>query len=142
MSDIVWKTPKRPLDEIIQDTDDYVVHGRGFLIENELWFDELASRGGHLRWWYGHLQHVYGTDDWNDQDVFDTVNIYFSITGASEFLLQHPEPEDFERETWKRLKWLIVDEFGFHVDQSFTWDMQDGPEEYFISDVMSAAQLQ
>lgn len=115
--DLVWKTRPRELNETVQFSDNYVVHGRGFLIENDVWFDEYTITGGHMPFYNEYIRHHYDKPeypgDWPEhvrkEYEGEDVPLYWSTTGAGSFLLQHPRYSNMDSEAWHRLYLLLED---------------------------------
>lgn len=101
-----WKTEPTTWDELIQVTDDYVVHARGFTIDEDIWLDEYSLRLGHHRCWNDLVRHEYGYPKWPDNvswtlysaQNIDRPAIYWSIIGDSMFTVQYPRLRNMGRE--------------------------------------------
>lgn len=96
--EVVWKTPHKKIPELVQTTDDYVVHARGIMVDNEVWFDEYCIATGHLNAWNKDIRNEYGLPrvtpnrDWNEYQLeyFEDIPLYFSYTGSNTFILKYP----------------------------------------------------
>lgn len=96
-----WRTPKKQWDELVQVTDSYVVHARGWTVENDIWLDEYAVKSGHKKWWSRQLEEEY---DGHWTDTYPNQVLYWSITGGSAFILQQPQLDNLTDESVFRLK--------------------------------------
>lgn len=120
-----WRCmPKKKAEDTVQYKHDYVVHSRGFVIDNDVWFDEYNINMGHNYFWNKHIGDEYGLPDYNGEwvpyrkehfDEDDPMPIYFSITGSNVLLVQHPRVEWMDGETVHRLK-MLVDDFELPDD--------------------------
>lgn len=114
---LVWQTRPRKLDETVQRSYNYVVHGRGFVLWDDVWFDEYAIKGGHMSCYNRVIRHRYDKpkyeSNWreNVRENFEDepVPLYWSITGGGAFLLQHPRLSHMTPESWNRLYLLMKD---------------------------------
>lgn len=101
------------MPETVQFTDDYVVHGRGFTVGEDAWYDEYALHFGHDRFWNTQIADSSDWpeyDDWRDIDEWaDDPTIYWSVTGAQTFIVQHPRVDTVSDEWWSLLYQLLDD---------------------------------
>lgn len=84
MNSLNWETAPKQWDQLIQVTDDYVVHARGWTVEDDILLDEYNAKLEHKRWWKEELGDKYGFS-WKDDRV-----LYWSITGSNSFIVQYP----------------------------------------------------
>lgn len=120
-----WKTPKVDVSESIHFEDDYVVHGRGFTIGDDIWYDEFAVYGGHIRLWNNVIVEEYDrfkeTKKWPTRINYpDDDILYWSITGEGVFILQYPVVEHMDR---GHIDMLVdtLDEIGFPDDAAVSF---------------------
>lgn len=116
-----WRAGKDDFDELIQVTDEYVVHARGFTVENEVWLDEYAVRSSHSSLWQQLLQDEYG-GSW--RNGFPNQTLYWSVTGTGVFLMQYPRIEDLTDEALYRLAHFLKS-FNVSGDTQLTWKVND-----------------
>lgn len=105
---LTWMTEEKSWDELIQITDNYVVHARGFTIGDDLYLDEYSLRSEHHRWWNDIVRHYYNLPEYGRRqnwNVYAGKNIeqtwvYWSINATGMFLLQNPKKEYLDEETF------------------------------------------
>lgn len=93
-----WKTEPIDYDDLLQVTDNYVVHARGFTIGNDIWFDQYALRLGHHRYWNDVVRYEYNFPEWEPYTswtLYSSQNIrqntvYWSIVGSGLIVIQYP----------------------------------------------------
>lgn len=86
--------------ELPQVTDSYVVHARGFSVGSDLWLDAYNLYEEHSKHWNELVRHEYDypelSVDWEDYaDSIDEPYLYWSITGTSTLIIQHPHADTF-----------------------------------------------
>lgn len=114
-----WKTSPTQWSELVQVTDSYVVHARGFTVDGDIWLDHYAVNGGHKRWWNNKLEEIYG-HSWDHENV-----LYWSVTGSGTFLMQFPRYEnatDVQKQNLKK----FLKTFGYPENEKFNWKMSGG----------------
>jgi len=94
-----WATSPCMWKDLLQVTDSYVCHARGWTVYDDVYLDRYNVMGEHKRWWSTWLSEEYGCD-WRETDK---QTLYWSVTGSSAFLLQFPHYEDIEDEAFGRL---------------------------------------
>lgn len=109
-----WRTRPRKWNDLVQVTDSYVVHARGFTIGEDVWIDHYAVHGGHKSWWNKKLEDEYD-HSWDHEDV-----LYWSVTGSGTFIMQYPRFPEASREQKKRLV-DFLDVFGYPENEKITW---------------------
>lgn len=86
--DLVWRFGETTADDIVHIESQICNHARGFVLDNDIWFDQYAVMMGHRFAWNSHISpHYPEAEKWID--VSDN-GLYFSITGSGSFILQHP----------------------------------------------------
>lgn len=127
-----WKTSPTRYDQTVQYTDSYVVHGRGFTIDEDIWFDQYALHAGHHSHWNEIIRHEYDLPRWEPRqqwekyaEEIDPTVVYWSITGAPTFLIQHPNDSYIEQRHWKLLA-KTLDAMAVSDDERLTLRMEDG----------------
>lgn len=116
MSEWNWMMGESSHDEIIQSTDSYVVHARGFTVGADIWFDEYSVHKSHNHLWNEYIRHRYDGDeyigDWDTEKVnVDKPVLYWSITGAASFIVQHPSTYKFDDKSLEQLQ-LTLEAMG------------------------------
>lgn len=135
MSELQWRLGETTWADLPHVTDNYVVHARGFVVGDEIWFNPLALFGGHRRFWNEYLADEYDTDTWDD---FDRQTLYFSITGAPVFTIQHPSPDEVTPEAVGRLDALLA-ELAVPDDAHVHWKTDTGTEQLTRADIAEMA---
>lgn len=114
-----WKTAKKPFSELTQVQDDYVVHARGFTVDTDVWLDEYAVLGGHKMAWKQVIGKIY--DKPYEYYLPDNM-LYWSVTGSSTFVLQHPTYYNAPDGTAQYLKDFLL-EFEVPEDSRVSWNI-------------------
>lgn len=104
-----WKTEPRQYEDLIQITDEYVVHARGFTIGSDIWLDEYSLRLGHHRYWNDVLRYEYGCPEWESgvswtlysANQIEQENIYWSILGSGLITIQYPRLRNMDEEEFE-----------------------------------------
>lgn len=129
-----WRTPPKRYEQTIQYTDNYVVHGRGYTIGRDLWFDEYALRSGHHRHWNDVIRHEYGFPEWEPRTDWDGYAksiepsiLYWSITGAPAFVMQYPDYDDMTMRHWELLE-ATLETMHVDIDQRVRFSRNDDRE--------------
>jgi hypothetical protein len=107
-----WETTPVNWDELVQVTDGYVVHARGFTIDEDIWLDQYALHGGHHAHWNKILMDHYDAEKWEPrvpwpeyvEDHLGKETVYWSITGSPSFIIQFPLLEDITERQEELLK--------------------------------------
>lgn len=140
-----WQTPPKLFEETVQVTDGYVVHGRGWTIGEDIWFDEYALRSGHHSHWNNVLKDEYGFPEWPGgmdwskyAEGIDPYVVYWSITGAPTFLVQFPFFNDMEERHWELLG-ATLEEMQVPTDDLVTFDNNDTSKQMKVSDILEKA---
>jgi len=122
------------LEETVQYTDNYVVHGRGYTIGRDLWFDEYAIRSGHHSHWNDVIRHEYGFPKWEPRADWDEYTekinpevVYWSITGAPCFVIQSPEFDDMTNRHWYLLE-ATLESMHVDIDERIEFSSDDDKE--------------
>lgn len=106
-----WKTQFIHYDDLIHTRREYVVHARGFTLDEDVWFDQYAVRKGHSRFWHDIISDNYeNAEQWDD--VSDN-SLYWSLTGSGSFVLQHPKIENMNKKHTRNLCSFLMNEWGF-----------------------------
>lgn len=125
--ELSWATPESTYDSLIQVTDSYVVHARGFTVEQDIWLDEYAINFGHKRWWLTQIEDIYERS-WDEHNPHDV--LYWSITGASKILVQAPGFNTVSREGVARMMQTLA-ALDVPDDARISWAMEsDGSESW------------
>jgi|GEM_PF-6806419 len=115
--ELSWFYDERRYDELLQVTDAYVVHARGFTVEDQIVLDEYALNGGHKRWWQQKLADEFDRD-WRDDGPNQV--LYWSITGSGTFTIQYPGLAAASVESIGRVK-QTWDAMGVPDDAQVGW---------------------
>lgn len=86
--DLEWRFGETTADDIQHVKSQLCSHARGFVLDNEIWFDQYAVMMGHRFAWNSFVSHHY-PDDEKWVDVSDNA-LYFSFTGSGNFVIQYP----------------------------------------------------
>jgi len=125
--ELEWYYDEIQYDDLLQVSDGYVVHARGFTVEDQVVVDQYALNGGHKRWWQQKLVDEFDRD-WRDDDPNQV--LYWSVTGSGTFTIQYPglaiasvESIGRIKQTWEAMEvpddmqigWLL------EIDREATW---------------------
>lgn len=126
VSELVWKTEKTEWGKLVQITDGYVVHARGFTIGKDIWLDGYAVRVDHSTLWDTVMSEHYEDIKWSGSgrgtfpDYRGLQSLYWSITGLGSFLMQAPKLTDIKPEAVARLS-MLLDELKTPEDADINW---------------------
>jgi hypothetical protein len=96
-----WVPGRVRYGDLPQVRDEYVVHARGFVLDETVLVDPYAVAGGHASSWEAVFADRYGGADW--RDAADRY-LYWSVTGSGTFFLQHPRRDELSEETVEYLR--------------------------------------
>jgi len=106
---VEWVLGETTWNDLIQVTDNYVVHARGFTVGDNIWLDEYSVHRSHYHLWDTQMEEFYEAAEysgrWGEYDPeIDESVLYWSITGAPTFIVQHPKTLMFDDRALEQLK--------------------------------------
>lgn len=117
-----WKLDDIKFTETIQyRRDGYHRNARGFIVENEVWFNEVPP-SNHEEWWDDVISQHYDRHWRTDHEP--NMILYFKITAANYFQIPFPRFHEVDNEGILRVAHFMK-QFGVPESCNVTWAISD-----------------